>query len=113
MIRRPPRSTRTDTLFPYTTLFRSRAIGPEAQVEAVLTDAKVAHGDVGQPVRQGRIEVGLARRRVGLEADEHLQDGETGPGRPALRHVGAQVLDRKVGRVPLQAGLELRHMIPE
>src|SRR3546814_7460046 len=28
MIRRPPRSTRTDTLFPYTTLFRSAA--PEA-----------------------------------------------------------------------------------
>src|SRR3546814_2349908 len=26
MIRRPPRSTRTDTLFPYTTLFRSQAI---------------------------------------------------------------------------------------
>src|SRR3546814_19975346 len=27
MIRRPPRSTRTDTLFPYTTLFRSRVDG--------------------------------------------------------------------------------------
>src|SRR3546814_13490192 len=27
MIRRPPRSTRTDTLFPYTTLFRSRRDG--------------------------------------------------------------------------------------
>src|SRR3546814_1443639 len=27
MIRRPPRSTRTDTLFPYTTLFRSRVRG--------------------------------------------------------------------------------------
>src|SRR3546814_4423467 len=27
MIRRPPRSTRTDTLFPYTTLFRSHRIG--------------------------------------------------------------------------------------
>src|SRR3546814_3235548 len=27
MIRRPPRSTRTDTLFPHTTLFRSRARG--------------------------------------------------------------------------------------
>src|SRR3546814_20948493 len=27
MIRRPPRSTRTDTLFPYTTLFRSMLIG--------------------------------------------------------------------------------------
>src|SRR3546814_9925056 len=28
MIRRPPRSTRTDTLFPYTTLFRSRKSAP-------------------------------------------------------------------------------------
>src|SRR3546814_6744667 len=28
MIRRPPRSTRTDTLFPYTTLFRSNRSGP-------------------------------------------------------------------------------------
>src|SRR3546814_15029552 len=27
MIRRPPRSTRTDTLFPYTTLFRSVGVG--------------------------------------------------------------------------------------
>src|SRR3546814_11051251 len=27
MIRRPPRSTRTDTLFPYTTLFRSQLVG--------------------------------------------------------------------------------------
>src|SRR3546814_18834950 len=31
MIRRPPRSTRTDTLFPYTTLFRSR---PKAESDA-------------------------------------------------------------------------------
>src|SRR3546814_1432384 len=29
MIRRPPRSTRTDTLFPYTTLFRSARRDPE------------------------------------------------------------------------------------
>src|SRR3546814_12063703 len=28
MIRRPPRSTRTDTLFPYTTLFRSEGLHP-------------------------------------------------------------------------------------
>src|SRR3546814_18074997 len=27
MLRRPPRSTRTDTLFPYTTLFRSKGVG--------------------------------------------------------------------------------------
>src|SRR3546814_5226261 len=33
MIRRPPRSTRTDTLFPYTTLFRS------AQPDALVKDA--------------------------------------------------------------------------
>src|SRR3546814_1559723 len=29
MLRRPPRSTRTDTLFPYTTLFRSFGFGDE------------------------------------------------------------------------------------
>src|SRR3546814_8648332 len=34
MIRRPPRSTRTDTLFPYTTLFRSAGAGlPDGQRE--------------------------------------------------------------------------------
>src|SRR3546814_4159546 len=31
MIRRPPRSTRTDTLFPYTTLFRSRFLPARAR----------------------------------------------------------------------------------
>src|SRR3546814_5254306 len=31
MIRRPPRSTRTDTLFPYTTLFRSAGAGAWAR----------------------------------------------------------------------------------
>src|SRR3546814_2273451 len=35
MIRRPPRSTRTDTLFPYTTLFRSRG-GRQQHQEARL-----------------------------------------------------------------------------
>src|SRR3546814_18908718 len=36
MTRRPPRSTRTDTLFPYTTLFRScRRVGPSAIRRAV------------------------------------------------------------------------------
>src|SRR3546814_15623704 len=32
MIRRPPRSTRTDTLFPYTTLFRSWRVGRRAPI---------------------------------------------------------------------------------
>src|SRR3546814_14835687 len=39
MIRRPPRSTRTDTLFPYTTLFRSATGAPAEQSTTVRTDA--------------------------------------------------------------------------
>src|SRR3546814_5287591 len=41
MIRRPPRSTRTDTLFPYTTLFRSRGGG--ARLAARDRDADRRH----------------------------------------------------------------------
>src|SRR3546814_11835799 len=43
MIRRPPRSTRTDTLFPYTTLFRSifLRIGILAEQFGELRDRKV------------------------------------------------------------------------
>src|SRR3546814_12273802 len=36
MIRRPPRSTRTDTLFPYTTLFRAHGVALYAQIAGVL-----------------------------------------------------------------------------
>src|SRR3546814_1475885 len=36
MIRRPPRSTRTDSLFPYTTLFRSFAIGGDRRHAAIV-----------------------------------------------------------------------------
>src|SRR3546814_8549146 len=39
MIRRPPRSTRTDILFPYTTLFRSRRPSPQ--------DGLIHHSDRG------------------------------------------------------------------
>src|SRR3546814_1841336 len=38
MIRRPPRSTRTDTLFPYTTLFRSDAVSAGASPFADVED---------------------------------------------------------------------------
>src|SRR3546814_1804060 len=42
MIRRPPRSTRTDTLFPYTTLFRSKGTGRDGRLtkDDVLNAAK-------------------------------------------------------------------------
>src|SRR3546814_3813968 len=44
MIRRPPRSTRTDTLFPYTTLFRSHVTGAQHVVlELVRGVADVRH----------------------------------------------------------------------
>src|SRR3546814_17032049 len=63
MIRRPPRSTRTDTLVPYTTLFRSdaRASGAgdilaAAQVVATLEDALVGCNLVlGTSARDRRI----------------------------------------------------------
>src|SRR3546814_20139620 len=48
MIRRPPRSTRTDTLFPYTTLFRS-AIGRDREVgdRRILGLARTVRHDGG------------------------------------------------------------------
>src|SRR3546814_6357989 len=51
MIRRPPRSTRTDTLFPYTTLFRSLDEGAIDGIEAALRrQADDPLADVDQPV---------------------------------------------------------------
>src|SRR3546814_20695514 len=41
MIRRPPRSTRTDTLFPYTTLFRSAAGEITAEMPTGSVDARL------------------------------------------------------------------------
>src|SRR3546814_9179069 len=43
MIRRPPRSTRTDTLFPYTTLFRSSAVDATPLRLQLLDDLHGAH----------------------------------------------------------------------
>src|SRR3546814_14266339 len=54
MIRRPPRSTRTDTLFPYTTLFRSAAVAGGLGAPG-LRAAQPARGDGGRG-RHGRSE---------------------------------------------------------
>src|SRR3546814_18238463 len=43
MIRRPPRSTRTDTLFPYTTLFRSVGSEGQSAVPAILSAVAPVH----------------------------------------------------------------------
>src|SRR3546814_16451462 len=56
MIRRPPRSTRTDTLFPYTTLFRSRDERIEAfSRETAGLDIHFAAGDVSDFDACGRL----------------------------------------------------------
>src|SRR3546814_8714061 len=45
MIRRPPRSTRTDTLFPYTTLFRSAGhFGQDVPRQSLIILNEDAHG---------------------------------------------------------------------
>src|SRR3546814_8311779 len=65
MVRRPPRSTRTDTLFPYTTLFRSVA---QAAVEAAEGEALVARRnrkpDPTVGVSGGRIDYGNVQDRI-------------------------------------------------
>src|SRR3546814_8881740 len=48
MIRRPPRSTRTDTLFPYTTLFRSLESGQPDKAEEI-----VGHGEADYGGKEG------------------------------------------------------------
>src|SRR3546814_2611928 len=49
MIRRPPRSTRTDTLFPYTTLFRSQPADGMPPVGRQLGQGLQDEGPLGQP----------------------------------------------------------------
>src|SRR3546814_8070772 len=56
MIRPPPRSTRTDTLFPYTTLFRSGPAGQPPQ----LRHARSSDFTFWYPPRVGRSLHGLA-----------------------------------------------------
>src|SRR3546814_11882363 len=75
MIRRPPRSTRTDTLFPYTTLFRSllansRTKGyTRAFVSRVMADIRLEQDDV-----QGSIDyLKAAIDADALSNDQHYQ----------------------------------------
>src|SRR3546814_6331952 len=103
MIRRPPRSTRTDTLFPYTTLFRS----PDA-FEVVLSaiDRQIGAPPVRNPLIGDRPSRADARDLVGSAAERRLQrrPGEV----PALPIVLRQ--DRKLSQDDPQlvvlAGLE-------
>src|SRR3546814_5449500 len=80
MIRRPPRSTRTDTLFPYTTLFRSLLV--ERHLRDQLGDEAVhlrigAHPSGGIDRRlRARARRRLRKQRGGGELPGHHQGGE-------------------------------------
>src|SRR3546814_8547211 len=86
MIRRPPRSTRTDTLFPYTTLFRSRvepgafvAFGAAGCRLAGMHDADLEIADAGQLLAQGglggfRLLAAFADRLARAVVDHHHGD---------------------------------------
>src|SRR3546814_18766265 len=50
MRRRPPRSTRTDTLFPYTTLFRSSPAGLDGKVNLDIPSIGRLAAWLGQPL---------------------------------------------------------------
>src|SRR3546814_10099651 len=84
MIRRPPRSTRTDTLFPYTTLFRSRAgfINPHVQRQPLVLRQIDGRGrgaviDRGEPagvaVRED-VERPAGLPRVQIRSEEHTSE---------------------------------------
>src|SRR3546814_7994187 len=74
MRRRPPRSTRTDTLFPDTTLFRSEGSPLDAELEArrqakVQGKAYVApYNDIETMAGQGTMGMELARQAPDLDA---------------------------------------------
>src|SRR3546814_5863260 len=90
MIRRPPRSTRTDTLFPYTTLFRSRVGFAEIDVQHLgalllaqrrdappgVVDQLVGTGQHARPERLGDPADGVERKHT--RRAERLQRSEVG-----------------------------------
>src|SRR3546814_19419281 len=93
MIRRPPRSTRTDTLFPYTTLFRSLSWTVERNRPGVVLDS---HGIVGATVRVAErwdrktVAAELARRRpdmivLAYGTNEGFDDALTAGDRKSTR----------------------------
>src|SRR3546814_19301878 len=63
MIRRPPRLTRTDTLFPYTTLLRSCVFAIEDQGHDALAVRGRAERALGRPFGLGERGAGHERRR--------------------------------------------------
>src|SRR3546814_20163059 len=106
MIRRPPRSTRTDTLFPYTTLFRSSAVrlapGEEIGVvdQAVFDHLGIACAELARGQRREGGGVDQAECGLVEGADQLLSRGDVDRGLAA----DATVPLREQGRRHLDAG---------
>src|SRR3546814_11312718 len=74
MIRRPPRSTRTDTLFPYTTLFRSQyAVGDRRRL--VDDPQRARPAEARELQSRGAVPLGDIARHVDA-AEEHRDRSE-------------------------------------
>src|SRR3546814_9414808 len=72
MIRRPPRSTRTDTLFPVTTLFRSRHEDAERLEIGGIRQAEIIVCGVGQCRDRHLADVARALARIHIVDIGHL-----------------------------------------
>src|SRR3546814_1627602 len=79
MIRRPPRSTRTDTLFPYTTLFRSWGVAFQAGFDYRLTDRWYFNADVKKILLNTDVTVTTSNGTV-IRADTDLDPWVVGVG---------------------------------
>src|SRR3546814_4431936 len=82
MIRRPPRSTRTDTLFPYTTLFRSRGGVEDRRGDGeatLLTAGEVPWISVGEATQAERGEdlVGASLSHLSVQAERPRSEEHT------------------------------------
>src|SRR3546814_5814268 len=88
MIRRPPVSTRTDTLFPYTTLFRSRPADRRCEPEAGKGDRREDQEEPWPPQAGGNppktSEADHTDDRLACEIDA---DAALGTRRPAHRRI--------------------------
>src|SRR3546814_19041526 len=94
MFRRPPRSTRTDTLFPYTTLFRSRIANNGGRLGKTLWTEREA----GEKVRVMGVWDGPEEARfVGERIETHIAGG--GRAEDCAILVRAQFQDRKSTRL--------------
>src|SRR3546814_4528989 len=70
MIRRPPRSTRTDTLFPYTTLFRSPLMAVYTHVPAEEMAAFLTRYNAGELVSAKGIAEGVENSNYLVETTQ-------------------------------------------